>query len=188
MSIVHFGSASEFRQWLAASHSTAAELWVGFYKTASGRRGIAYSEAVDEALCFGWIDGLRRKVDRDRYTNRFTPRKKRSTWSLVNVRNAERLIAGGRMHAAGIRAFEARDEKRTGVYSFEKRPERLPAPLERIFRADKAAWAHWMEQPPGYRRTAAWWVISAVREETRRTRLAKVMGASAKGVRMGLLI
>lgn len=188
MSAVYFGSHLELRQWLQAHHCDAAELWVGFHRKASGRGGIAYADALDEALCFGWIDGVRRRVDGDSYTSRFSPRKARSTWSLVNARHAERLIAEGRMRPAGLKAFEARDKKRTGIYSFEQRPQALPAPLEGVFRANRKAWAHWMKQPPGYRRTATWWVISAVRDQTRRSRLARLIGVSAKGGRLGLLI
>jgi uncharacterized protein YdeI (YjbR/CyaY-like superfamily) len=185
---VHFDSPRGFRLWLEAHQATSAELWAGFHSKASGRRGLSYAEALDEALCFGWIDGLRRRVDRDTYVIRFTPRRGRSTWSLVNVRHARRLIAAGRMRGAGLRAFEARDQARTGIYSFEQRPRRLPPALERVFRASAKAWAFWNAQPPGYRRTATWWVVSAVREETRRSRLARLVATSAGSRRLGLLI
>jgi uncharacterized protein YdeI (YjbR/CyaY-like superfamily) len=187
MKAVYFESAAQFRAWLEIHHSNAAELGIGFFIKASGKTGITYPEALAEALCYGWIDGVRRRVDAARYAIRFTPRKPRSTWSLVNVRHAERLMAGGRMHAAGLKAFEAREAKKTGIYSFELRPERLPEELERVFRANKKAWAHWEMQPPGYRRTLTWWAASAVREETRRRRLAKIMGASEEGRRLDLL-
>jgi uncharacterized protein YdeI (YjbR/CyaY-like superfamily) len=186
--MVRLASASEFRHWLAARHSTASELWVTFHKKASGKGGMTYAEALDEALCFGWIDGVRRGVDRESYTIRFTPRKPRSTWSRVNVRHAERLIADGRMQEAGLKAFESREERRTGIYSFEQRPRRLPDPLERLFKADKRGWAFWQKQPPGYRRTAIWWVVSAVREDTRLRRLGRLITISRGGGRLGLLI
>jgi uncharacterized protein YdeI (YjbR/CyaY-like superfamily) len=145
---------------------------------------MTYAEALDEALCFGWIDGLRRKLDRDRYSIRFTARKPRSIWSLVNVRHAQRLIAAGRMRAEGLQAFAARHEKRTGIYSFEQRPRALPADLAKVFRTNPKAWAHWQRQPPGYRRTATWWVISAVRIETRTRRLAELIAVSARARRL----
>jgi uncharacterized protein YdeI (YjbR/CyaY-like superfamily) len=185
---VHFRSAREFRDWLETHHSGAAELWAGFHKRASGIGGLTYAEALDEALCFGWIDGLRRGAGADSYVIRFTPRRPRSTWSLVNVRHAKRLIEAGRMQGAGLRAFECREEKRTGIYSFEQRPKRLPVALERVFRENAGAWAFWKAQPPGYRRTATWWVVSAVREETRLSRLGKLVAVSAGSRRIGLLI
>lgn len=174
-----FASAADFRRWLERHHATASELWVGYYKKASGRGGMVYAEAVDEALCFGWIDGLTKSIDADRYMQRFTPRKARSTWSNVNVAHVARLTAAGRMHPAGLAAFAARDAKKTGIYSFEQRPEKFPAALEKIFRAQRAAWTFWQTQPPGYRRTALWWVISAKQESTRERRLAQLIAVSA---------
>jgi uncharacterized protein YdeI (YjbR/CyaY-like superfamily) len=187
MNPVHFRSASAFRRWLQARHSGARELTVGFHNKASGKGGMAYSQALDEALCFGWIDGVRNRVDGDTYSIRFSPRKARSIWSLVNVRHARRLIAQGRMRPPGLAAFEAREAGRTGVYSFEQRPRDLPAPLKEAFRANRRAWVHWEAQPPGYRRTAIWWVVSAVREETRLVRLGRLIGDHAAGRRLGLV-
>ena len=187
MEATHFNSAAEFRRWLAAHHSSVTELLVGFHYKASRKGGVTYPEALDEALCFGWIDSVRRRVDAASCTIRFTPRKPGSTWSLVNVRHAKRLIAGGRMHPAGLREFKARDPEKTGIYSFERRPERLPDALERVFRANRKAWTHWELQPPGYRRTLTWWASSAVREETRLSRLARIIGASENGRRLDLL-
>jgi uncharacterized protein YdeI (YjbR/CyaY-like superfamily) len=183
-----FSSASAFRGWLEAHHATGTELMVGIHTKSSGKPGMTYPEALDEALCFGWIDGVRRKVDVHSFLTRFTPRKPRSTWSLVNVRHVQRLIAAGRMRPPGLKAYEARDEKKTGIYSFEKRPASFPPDLEKIFRAGKSAWAFWNDQPPGYRRTATWWVISAVRDETRLRRLVKLIEDSAGGKRLDLLI
>lgn len=174
-----FASAADFRQWLEQHHATATELWVGYYKKASGRGGMVYPEAVDEALCFGWIDGLTKSLDADRYMQRFTPRKPGSNWSNVNVRHVARLTAAGRMRPAGLAAFAARDEKKTGVYSFEQRPENFPAALQKIFRANRTAWTFWQKQPAGYRRTAIWWVISAKQETTRNRRLAQLIAVSA---------
>jgi uncharacterized protein YdeI (YjbR/CyaY-like superfamily) len=183
----HFPTQAAFRRWLEANHGRSTELWVAFHTKASGLGGLAYQEALDEALCFGWIDGVRKKVDPDSYTNRFTPRKRGSTWSLVNVRHAERLSAAGRMRAAGLAAFEARDERRTGVYSFEQRPRRLPPSLERQLRGEPGAWAFWAAQPPGYRRVASWWVVSAKKAETRQRRLATLLADSAAGRRLSVV-
>ena len=187
MNPARFRSASEFRSWLEIHHSGARELTVGLHNKACGMAGMSYAQALDEALCFGWIDGVRRKVEGDTYTIRFSPRKARSTWSLVNVGHARRLIAEGRMRPPGLAAFEAREDRRTGVYSFEQRPRELPAPLEKAFRANRKAWAHWQAQPPGYRRTATFWVVSAVREETRRGRLGRLIGDHAAGRRLALI-
>jgi uncharacterized protein YdeI (YjbR/CyaY-like superfamily) len=187
MQAVSFESAVRFRRWLRAFHARRPELVVAFNSASCGRGGMTYAEALDEALCFGWIDGVRRGAGPGRYTIRFSPRRPRSIWSLVNVRHARRLIAEGRMRAPGLRAFESRKARRTGVYSFEQRPRELPGPLEGAFRADGAAWAHWTAQPPGYRRTATWWVVSAVRDETRAGRLSRLITSHAAGRRIGLL-
>ena len=180
----YFSDGADFRRWLEKHHARAAEITVGFYNRASGRAGLTYSQALDEALCVGWIDGVRRNDGPDGYTIRFTPRRPRSIWSLVNVRHAERLIAAGRMQPAGLAAFEARSAARTGTYSYENRPDKLPAALARNFRADKTAWAFWQAQPPGYRRIATWWVISARKPETRSRRLASLIAESASGRRL----
>ncbi len=148
---------------------------------------MTYPEALDEALCHGWIDGLRRSQGAEGYQIRFTPRRKGSIWSLVNVRHAERLIREGRMAPAGLRAFDARTAGRTGIYSFEAKPRSLPRPLEASFRENAGAFAHWSAQPPGYRRTAIFWVVSAVREETRLRRLGKLVSSHAAGTRIDLL-
>lgn len=184
MNPVHFASAAEFHTWLEAHHADTSELTVALYSKSSGRGGPTYPEALDEALCFGWIDGVRHKLDAERYTIRFTPRKPGSIWSLVNVRHIERLIRAGRMHAAGLAAFAARDPAKTGIYSFEQRPQDFPSALRKIFRADKSAWAFWQGQPPGYRRTAIWWTISAKQEATRQKRLGKLIALSAAGRRL----
>lgn len=184
MKAVHFDSPAAFRHWLQQNHATATELWVGFYRKDSGRGGLTYPEALDEALCFGWIDGIRKKTSATAYTNRFTPRKSGSVWSNVNVRHVERLTAAGRMHASGLAAFAARDHQKTGIYSFENRPRKFPSALEEIFRESSGAWAFWLDQPPGYRRTATWFVMSAKRDETRRRRLARLVATCAARQRM----
>lgn len=183
-----FATPAAFRRWLAKHHATAEELWVGFHRTATGRPSITWPQSVDEALCFGWIDGVRRTLDAERYVIRFTPRKRRSTWSLVNTRRAEALIRDGRMQPAGLRAFEARDAARSGIYSFEQRETaRLDAAAEARFRAAAAAWRFWEAQPAGYRKIAAYWVVSAKREDTRARRLDTLIADSAAGRRIAPL-
>jgi len=177
-----FPAPADFRAWLAANYATAAELWVGFYKKGSGRPSITWPESVDQALCFGWIDGVRKSLDVDSYTIRFTPRRAGSTWSEVNVRRAFELIAQGLMQPAGLAAFSARDEDKTAAqYSYEARRQPLDGAYETEFRADPAAWAYWEAQPAHYRHGAAHWVMSAKREETRRKRLATLIADSAAG-------
>jgi uncharacterized protein YdeI (YjbR/CyaY-like superfamily) len=150
------------------------------HKTHAADRGITYAEALDEALCFGWIDGVRRSVDGDTFSVRFTPRKPKSTWSRVNVAHVERLIQTGRMAEPGLAAFASRDDRRTGVYSFERRRATLGPAYTREFRANAAAWAYFQQQPPWYRRTSTHWVMSAKREETRVRRLATLIACSAR--------
>jgi uncharacterized protein YdeI (YjbR/CyaY-like superfamily) len=144
-------------------------------------RGVTYRQALDEALCFGWIDGIRRSVDEDSFSVRFTPRKPRSIWSRVNVGHVERLRREGRMRKPGLDAFAARDDNRTGVYSFENRPKELSPAFERLFRASKPAWKFFQEQAPSYRRTTIYWVMSAKQEATRLRRLEALMDCCARG-------
>ena len=177
-----FATPEEFRAWLEEHHETASELSVGFHKKASGKPSITWPEAVEQALCFGWIDGVRRSLDDESYTIRFTPRKPTSNWSLINVAKVEELEQRGLMAPAGRRAFERRRPERTGVYSSERaKPAVLPSEFERRLRANPAA-TEWFEQrPPGYRKTAIHWVISAKREETRMRRLQQLIDCSAEG-------
>lgn len=177
-----FRSAAELRAWLEAHHADRDEVLIGFYKKGASKKGVTYAEALDEALCFGWIDGHLRSIDEERFQRRFTPRKKGSTWSKVNVRHVERLAREGRMRPAGLAAFEARTEDRTGTYAFEQaRPVELdPARAARL-RAHRAASAFFEAQPPSYRRTAAHWVMSAKKEETRDRRLEVLIASSAEG-------
>jgi uncharacterized protein YdeI (YjbR/CyaY-like superfamily) len=176
-----FRTPSAFNRWLAKHHATARELWVGYYKKGSGRPSVTWPESVAEALCYGWIDGVRRSVDDTCYMIRFTPRRPDSTWSQVNIRRATALIAEGRMRPPGLAAFEARDRARTRRYSFENRSGTLPPEYLARLRANRRAWAFFQAQPPWYRRTCAWWVVSARREETRQRRLTTLVEDSAHG-------
>ncbi len=187
MKVVYFKSQEEFRVWLSKAHAAAAELWLGFYKTSSGKRGTTYSEALDEALCFGWIDGVRYSVDGERYKIRFTPRKAKSIWSLVNVRRAEALTKAKKMTEAGLRAFEAREKHRTGIYAFEQKRPGLSAKYKKLLRANRIAWEFFAQQAPWYQRTAGYWVSSAKQEETRARRLAKLIEVSVAGRRLDQL-
>ena len=179
-----FNSRERFREWLERHHASAKEILVGFHKKNSGKKSITYAEALDEALCFGWIDGVRRNFDETSYTIRFTPRKPRSIWSLVNVRHVERLQKEGRMHPAGTAAFERRTPERTGIYSFENRPRELSAEFQKEFRKNKPAWEFFQKQPPGYKRLMSFWVMSAKKDETRTARLKRLIESSAKRERV----
>ena len=176
-----------FRNWLEVYHATAKELWVGFYKKSSGKPSITWPESVDEALCFGWIDGLRKNIDEDSYMIRFSPRKPGSIWSAVNMGNAERLIKEGRMQPAGLKAYEARKENRSGIYSYEQRSPELVEPYLGKLKRNKKAWGFFQAQPPSYRKTINWWIVSAKKEETRVKRLEQLIEESAAGRRIGLL-
>jgi uncharacterized protein YdeI (YjbR/CyaY-like superfamily) len=180
-----FAEPADFRAWLEENHERASELLVGFHKKATGRPSITWPEAVDEALCFGWIDGIRRSLGDESYTIRFTPRKARSTWSAVNIARAKELAAEGRMRQAGLAAFEARSDDRSAIYAYEQRHDPKLAPEEeREFRANRRAWEFFQAQPPSYRKTALWWVVSAKREETRARRLRTLIEDSASGRRL----
>ena len=179
-----FKSPSAFRKWLAANYSKSKELWVGFYKKNSGKPSITWPESVDEALCFGWIDGIRKTIDDESYKIRFTPRKPNSVWSAVNIRNIERLVKEKRMTPAGLKAFEARKEYRSGIYSYEQRPAELVEPYASKFKRNKAAWKFFQAQPPYYRKTMTWFILSAKQEETRLKRLEKLIEESAQRGRM----
>jgi uncharacterized protein YdeI (YjbR/CyaY-like superfamily) len=181
-----FTSPEQFREWLERNHDRAAELLVGFHKKSSEKKSVTYAEALDEALCFGWIDGVRKSFDETSYTIRFTPRKPRSIWSNVNVKHVERLRKAGRMQPPGLEAYERRDAKRTGIYSFENRPRELSPEYEKTFRKNKAAWKFFQEQPPGYKRLMVFRTMSAKKEETRVRRLQQLIESSEKGVRMGI--
>jgi uncharacterized protein YdeI (YjbR/CyaY-like superfamily) len=189
MEPVFFATPAEFRAWLEEHHDESTELLVGFYKKGTGKPSITWPESVDQALCFGWIDGVRRSLGADAYTIRFTPRKTNSVWSAANVKRAKELVELGQMRQAGLRAFEARTERRVGIYSYEQARDaaRLDPEQEREFRANAAAWEWFERQPPWYRRGATWWVVSAKRDETRKRRLATLIEDSANGRTIGPL-
>jgi uncharacterized protein YdeI (YjbR/CyaY-like superfamily) len=177
-----FATPREFRAWFEDNHADADELLVGFYKKGSGRPSITWPESVDEALCFGWIDGIRRRIDGESYSIRFTPRRARSLWSAVNIARAGELIAEGRMTPAGLAAFEARDEARSATYSYEQRHSaRLSPEHEARLRADPAAWERFQSRPPSWRRAAIYWVTSAKKPETQERRLAKLIEGAEPG-------
>ena len=185
MKPIFFATPADFRQWLQQHHRSAQELWVGFYKKGSGRPSVTWPESIDEALCFGWIDGIRKRLDDDSYVIRFTPRRKGSIWSSVNTRRMRELIRAGRVRAAGRAAFAAREEKKSGVHSVEQREGvAFDVALEQRFKANRAAWAFFEAQPPGYRRMVTFFVMSAKREETRLRRLDIVIALSEAGQRL----
>lgn len=183
--IRYFRSAAEMRKWLAANHDKADELWVGFYRKDSGRKGVSYSDSIDEALCFGWIDGIRKSVDELSYTNRFTPRRARSVWSNVNIARVKSLIERGRMTPRGLTEYEKRTSGRSGVYSFERDSASLSPAQEKEFRKNRRAWRFFEAQPPSYRKVVTWWVVSARKEETRARRLEQLISASSQERRFG---
>ena len=182
MTPIFFPTPAHLRAWFKLHHATAPELLVGYYKVGSGRPSVTWPESVDEALSVGWIDGIRRSLDAERYTIRFTPRRPGSIWSAVNIRRAGALIAAGRMLPAGQRAFAARKEHRSGIYAYEQRPAALEAQYERVVRRNKAAWAFFEKQPPSYKKTIAWHIVSAKKEETRLARLQKLIAGWEQGV------
>ena len=185
MKPLFFSDAAAFRAWLEKHHASEQEVWLGFYKASTGKGGISYKESVDEALCFGWIDGVRKSLDAERYVQRFTPRTAKSYWSAVNTTRAHELIAAGRMHPAGRAAFDRRDAGATARYSFERETAELsPADLAR-FKTNVKAWTYFASEAPWYRRVAVHWVVSAKREETRERRLAALIADSAAGRRIG---
>ena len=172
------------RKWFAAHHSSVPELWVGFYKKDSGKPSITWPQSVAEALCFGWIDGIRKSIDEVSYKIRFTPRKPHSTWSAVNIKLARELVDQGLMLPSGLKAFEARKEYRSGIYSYEQRSPELPDEYGKKLKKNLVAWKFFQAQAPSYRKAINWYVLSAKREETRLKRLATLIEYSAKGQRI----
>ncbi|HEY1420587.1 MAG TPA: YdeI/OmpD-associated family protein [Candidatus Dormibacteraeota bacterium] len=180
----YFATAAEFRAWLEENHATATELGVVMHSKASGKPTMTWSEAVDQALCYGWIDSVSRRLDDTSRVQRFTPRRPKSNWSAVNIRKVAELTERGLMNPAGLAAFARREEARSGVYSYENRHlAMLDREREAVFRADAGAWEFFSRQPPSYRQTAIHWVMNAKRDETRSRRLARLMERSAAGVR-----
>jgi uncharacterized protein YdeI (YjbR/CyaY-like superfamily) len=183
-----FPTPEDFRAWLAENHDRERELLVGFYKVGSGKPSITWPQSVDEALCYGWIDGVRRSLGEEAYTIRFTPRKAKSTWSAVNIARVAELTAEGRMRPAGLAAFQAREESNSRIYAYENRDKAVFDPaLEERFRANEKAWSFFQAQPPGYRKTATFWVASAKQEATRLRRLDQLIADSAAGRRIDQL-
>jgi uncharacterized protein YdeI (YjbR/CyaY-like superfamily) len=180
-----FATPEDFRKWLKVHHENTRELWVGFYKKGSGRPSITWPESVDEALCVGWIDGLRKTIDTERYKIRFTPRKTTSHWSAVNIGRVQELTRLCRMCPAGLKAFALRKEERSRTYSYENRKSAvLGEAAEKRFRLRPTAWDFFGNQPAGYRKMATWWVVSAKKEETQQQRLKKLIAQSEAGKRM----
>jgi uncharacterized protein YdeI (YjbR/CyaY-like superfamily) len=179
---IYFESPAAFRAWLEEHHQHETEVWVGVWKKATGKQGMTWSQAVDEALCFGWIDSIAKRVDHERHRQRFTPRKSTSNWSAVNIAKVATLRTEGRMRPAGDAAFDRRSDDRSGVYSFEQRKDpQLEPEHQAQLEANAAAWAYFQSKPPSYRKPAIWWVISAKKPETRARRLATLIADSAAG-------
>jgi uncharacterized protein YdeI (YjbR/CyaY-like superfamily) len=183
----YFDSPGAFGRWLRRHHDSARELWVGFYKKATGTPSLTWPESVDEALCYGWIDGKRRRVDDTRYTIRFTLRRPSSHWSAINLGRVEVLVETRRMQPAGQTAYTARDPARADGCSYENRPRELPRPFLTRLKANVAAWTFFRARPPSYRRAATWWVVSATRPDTRDRRLQRLIDDSAAGRTIGPL-
>jgi uncharacterized protein YdeI (YjbR/CyaY-like superfamily) len=177
MTPVFFESADELRRWFRRNHRTATDLWVGYYKRATGKPSVTWSQSVDEALCVGWIDGIRKRIDGERYTIRFTPRRPGSVWSAININRVRYLAEHGRMLPEGHKAFEARRERRSRIYSYEQQRGELEPRLQKILEADKKAWAFFQTLPPSYRKVASWAISSAKQEATKQRRLRKLVDA-----------
>ena len=187
MKPMFFPTPAAFRKWLDANHASATELLVGFYKRDSGKPSITWPESVDQALCFGWIDGVRRRIDDVSYSIRFTPRKRISNWSAINIARVAELTSLGQMRPAGLRAFEQRREDKSAIYAYENAVRTLDPADEKTFRANRKAWQFFNAQAPSYRRVCIYWVTSAKREETRARRLATLINDSANGQRLGIV-
>lgn len=179
-----FAKGSDFRKWLKKNHAKEKELLVGFYKVDSGKPSMNWSESVDEALCFGWIDGVRRSLGEESYTIRFTPRKPASNWSAVNIKKIKELKEKGLMEPAGLAAYEKRQEKKSGIYAYENAPATFSGDLEKKFRANKKAWEFFSKQAPSYQKVVTNWIMSAKQETTRSSRLATLIKDSASGERL----
>lgn len=180
MQVKFFKTPADWRKWLERNHDKVDELWVGFYKKDSGKPSLTWPESVDGALCFGWIDGVRKRIDEISYKIRFTPRRPKSIWSAINLKRVEELTKLGLMHESGLKVFQARDPKKSGQYSFEQeKPQQLDETYEKKLRANKRAWKFFQAQPPWYQRTSSFWVMSAKQEETRLRRLAILIDDSA---------
>ena len=184
MTPTFFATQEDFRTWLDQNHQKESELLVGFYKVKSSKPSMSWSESVDQALCFGWIDGVRKSIDAESYTIRFTPRKKNSIWSAVNIKKMEVLTKSGLMKESGLKAFELRTEARSKIYSHEKEPALLTSTFEKHFKENEIAWNYFHQQAPSYRKVMIHWIMSAKQEKTRITRLEKTIQISAEQKRM----
>jgi uncharacterized protein YdeI (YjbR/CyaY-like superfamily) len=185
MKPIFFKNQNEFRKWLEANHEIATEVLVGYYKVKTGKPSLTWSESVDQALCFGWIDGIRRSIDDESYCIRFTPRRPNSNWSAVNIKKMKQLIKNGLMTPAGLAVYKKRKEDKSKVYGYENRPKTLPENLEKIFRKNKKAWKYFYAQAASYQKTVIHWIVSARMEKTRLARLDQAIQESSKGKRLG---
>jgi len=189
MSLLFFLTQHDLRKWFEKNHNKADELWVGYYKKSTGKSSITWPESVDEALCFGWIDGIRKSIDEESYKIRFTPRRKGSIWSAVNTKRIKELIKPGLVKPSGLEAFSKRDEKKTNRYSFEQGKVKLPAESEKKIKANKKAWEYFQKLPAYAKRVSTWWVISAKKDETKLSRLNTLIKCSEEGRKIpGLVI
>ncbi len=178
MEVIFFPTPLEFRKWLKKYHQKETELFVGFYKKAIGKPTMTWSQSVDQALCFGWIDGIRRSIDQESYCNRFTPRKSKSNWSAINIKKVEYLTQSGQMTPAGLKAFELRKVVKTGVYYTENKNVQLSESYQKQFKKNKIAWKYFNAQTPSYKKLIVHWIMSAKQEKTRMSRLEKAILSS----------
>jgi uncharacterized protein YdeI (YjbR/CyaY-like superfamily) len=184
MNPVYFKNQDEFRKWLGKNHKKESEIIVGYYKTGTGKPSMTWSQSVDQAICFGWIDGIRRSIDNERYSIRFTPRRLTSIWSNVNIKKVEELKKKRLMKKSGLEVYNNRKDSKSGIYSFEKEITKLSDNFERIFRANKTAWDFYVKQAPSYQKTRSHWIMSAKQETTKITRLHKLIMASERHNRL----
>lgn len=184
MTPVFFSDQLAFRVWLEENHRTATELIVGYYKVSTGKPSMTWSESVDQAICFGWIDGIRRSIDEASYCIRFTPRKSTSVWSAINIQKVEKLTSEGMMHPAGLEAYSKRKEEKSKIYAYENEQKELSAHFKKLFKANKAAWDFFVKQAPSYQKVILNWIVTAKQEKTRLSRLEKAISASADKKRL----
>jgi len=184
MEPLFFKNQNDFRKWLDQHHDTETELVVGFYKISSGKPSMSWSESVDQALSYGWIDGVVRNIDNESYSRRFTPRKSGSIWSLINIRKAEHLISEGLMQAVGLKAFQLRTKEKSGIYSFENEAKELGATFEELFRANEKAWLFFNAQSTSYIKRITHWIVTAKQQKTQLSRLQKIIDASEQELRL----
>lgn len=184
MKPIFFKNQSELRKWLEKNHLSEQELILGLYKKGTGKENVTWSQAVDEALCFGWIDGISRRIDEERWQIRLTPRKPNSIWSNVNINKIKVLTENGLMYPKGIEAFSERKEENSGIYAFETEEKQLTTEFEKQFKANTKAWDFFQSQPPGYKKTALHYVMTAKQEATRQKRIENLIADSEAGLRL----